>query len=320
MIASLQEIDRARTTPIESILDAHGVRLRGHVERIGPCPGRGGSDRFAVNARKGLFLCRGCGARGDAIALEQFLSGVNFGTAVGTLAGGASRPSGPTSHISDAAQRASKALDSATTTNDALALWNASGDPRGTVVEKYLRRRGLELDDDVATEALRFHSGICAMIALFRDIASDEMHAVSRTFLDRDGNKIGRKFLGPVGGCAIKLDPDDAVVGGLHIGEGVETCLAARQLGLRPAWALGSAGAIASFPVLNGIEALTILQEHDAASARAVEQCAARWHAAGREVLINEPIGGKDLNDRVEHDCESALVDSDALYHLVDHP
>jgi putative DNA primase/helicase len=144
---------------------------------------------------------------------------------------------------------------------------------------------------------IRWHPGISAMVALFRDIKSDGPRAVSRTFLDKDARKIERKFLGPVGGCAIKLDADDAVLGGLHVGEGVETCMAARQLGLRPTWALGSAGAIASFPILNGVECLTLLAEHDDASARAVEACAARWHAAGREVIINEAIGGKDLND-----------------------
>ena len=56
--------------------------------------------------------------------------------------------------------------------------------------------------------------------------------------------------MGPVGGAAIKLDADEDVLGGLHIGEGIETCMAARMLGLRPAWALGSAGEIAKFPVL----------------------------------------------------------------------
>ena len=144
---------------------------------------------------------------------------------------------------------------------------------------------------------LRWNPRLGAMIALFRNVLTDAPQAVSRTYLDREGRKLDRKFLGPVAGAAIKLDADDAVLDGLHIGEGVETCLAARQLGLRPTWALGSAGAIAAFPVLNGIEALTLLAEQDDASARAVEACAARWHAIGREVLINRAVGGKDLND-----------------------
>ena len=81
---------------------------------------------------------------------------------------------------------------------------------------------------------------------------------------------------GPVAGAAVKLDPDDGVTLGLVVAEGVETAMAARMLGYRPTWALGSAGAIASLPVLGGIEAITILGEADdgGANARAAEACA----------------------------------------------
>ena len=86
---------------------------------------------------------------------------------------------------------------------------------------------------------------------------------------------------------------------GLTIGEGIETALAGRQLGFRPAWAVGSAGAIAKFPVLPGIEALTILEEEDrnGTNASAVQECRARWTASDREVLSVEPIEGGDVND-----------------------
>jgi putative DNA primase/helicase len=180
---------------------------------------------------------------------------------------------------------------------DALTLWSASGPPRGTLVERYLNSRGLILSDDLAGDVLRWHPGIAAMIALFRNIQTNKPQAVSRTFLDRDGGKIKRMFKGPVGGAAVKLDADENVLNGLHVGEGVETCVAARQLGLRPVWALGSKHAIGNFAVLSGVEALTILVEPDAAAE--VEACANRWHAAGREVSINRAVGGKDLNDAV---------------------
>jgi hypothetical protein len=84
---------------------------------------------------------------------------------------------------------------------------------------------------------------------------------------------------------------DDDVEQGLVIGEGVETCLAARMLGLKPCWALGSAGAIKQFPVLGGIECLTILVDNDEADRGgrragpdAAAECSARWTAADREV------------------------------------
>jgi putative DNA primase/helicase len=182
---------------------------------------------------------------------------------------------------------------------DALQLWDESSDPRGTIAETYLSSRQLELGEDIAGSVLRWNARIGAMVALFRSIEGDDPRAVSRIFLDRDGRKIERKFLGQVGGAAIKLDADDTVTRGLHIGEGVETCLAARQLGLRPTWALGSASAIAAFPVLAGVECITLLAEHDDASTRAVEACATRWYLAGREVLVDKPVvaGAKDLND-----------------------
>jgi putative DNA primase/helicase len=184
----------------------------------------------------------------------------------------------------------------------ALAVWREAHSPQGTIAELYLSRRTLTLDDGRPQTVLRWHPGFGAMVALFRNVRTDEPQAVSRTFLDYKGRKFARKFLGPVGGAAIKMDPDDEVLGGLHIGEGLETCMAARQLGLRPTWALGSAGAVAAFPVLSGIETLTILAEHDEASARAVQACADRWLAAGRDVIVNEPIGGKDLNDSIRGD------------------
>jgi putative DNA primase/helicase len=187
--------------------------------------------------------------------------------------------------------------DNAKTTG-ALALWREGVDPRRTPVELYLNiERKLDLPADLCGDVLRWHAATSAMLALFRNILTDEPQAVSRTFLDAEGRKVGRKFLGPVAGAAVKLDPDESVLEGLHIGEGVETCLAARQLGLRPCWALGSAGAVAHLTVLAGVETLTLLRENDVASERACEVSAERWHAAGREVLIDYSLIGKDLND-----------------------
>jgi hypothetical protein len=188
----------------------------------------------------------------------------------------------------------------------ALAIWHEAQDPRGTIVERYLAGRGLELPIAVASEVLRFHprcpwetGAAPAVVALYRDIVTDQPAAIHRTALTADGQKLGRKMLGPVAGAAIKLDPDVHVSLGLVIGEGIETCLAARQIGFRPVWALGSAGAIGSFPVTPGLEALTILAEHDAANAKAVRACGERWSAAGREVIVVEPLSGKDVNDAI---------------------
>lgn len=199
----------------------------------------------------------------------------------------------------------------------AAGIWHDGRGPRGTIVQDYLASRCLDLPDDVAGHVLRFHPAcpwkdeetgrvitVPAMLALMRSIVTNEITAIQRTRLTADGRKIERRMLGIAAGAATKVDGDDAVTMGLAIGEGVETALAARQLGIRPAWALGSAGSIAAFPVLGGIEVLTVLAEHNkdgtpnAASKNAVADVGHRWHAAGRKVVVvDPPTGSTDVND-----------------------
>src|SRR6516164_10667651 len=66
--------------------------------------------------------------------------------------------------------------------------------------------------------------------------------------------------------AAIKLDPLGKQ---LAIGEGLETAMAARQLGYGPAWALGSVGAISRFPIIDCVKTLIILGERGDVSAQA---------------------------------------------------
>ncbi len=188
----------------------------------------------------------------------------------------------------------------------ALRFWNEARDPRGTVVANHLAPRGLTLPDDGAGDVLRFHPElkynsvfIGAMVALFRDIRTNEPCGIHRTFLDSAGRKLERRMLGRAKHAAIKLDADETVALGLIIGEGLETCLAARVAGFRPVWAVGSAGAIAAFPVLPGIESITILGEvgDGGANHRAAQACATRWIEAGQEAFIVAPLVGSDLND-----------------------
>jgi len=188
----------------------------------------------------------------------------------------------------------------------ALAIWNEARDPRGTLVERYLaERRGLRLPDEIAGDVIRFHPAlffegalVAGMVALFRDIRTDEPCGIHRVFLDGGGRKIERRMLGRAKDAAIKLDADDNVSLGLAVGEGIETCLAGWHLGLRPVWAIGSADAIKQFPVLPGIEAITVLGELNDGGANygASRACAARWMKAGKEAFRATPFKGDDLN------------------------
>jgi Toprim domain len=192
----------------------------------------------------------------------------------------------------------------------AVKIWNAGQDPRGTLAEKYLRQtRKLDLPDDLAGTVLRFHprcpwrnentghtERVPALIAAFRSIEDDSITGIHRIALNPDGSKRGRMMLGPVRRAAVKLD--QTVGDELVIGEGIETCMAARQLGLSGSvWALGSVGAITFFPVLQGIPRLTLLAETGEASEKAIRVCRLRWSRAGRRTRTARSTVGSDFND-----------------------
>jgi putative DNA primase/helicase len=185
----------------------------------------------------------------------------------------------------------------------ALKIWSESRSPVGSIVAHYLREyRGLVLEDGAAN-VIRFHGSLYfdqgtrlpGMVCLLRDIVTDEPCGIHRTFLDRKtGEKIDRRMLGIARGAAIKLEQ---VGSKLTIGEGVETALSGRAAGFGPVWALGSSGAVRSFPLVKSVAELTILEENDPTSQRDVETCARRYLAAGKPVNIVTPDIGNDLND-----------------------
>jgi len=193
----------------------------------------------------------------------------------------------------------------------ATKIWNEADDPRGTIGEQYLASRLLGLPDNIAGAVLRFHAAcpwrdentgntirVPALIAAFRSVDDHNITAVHRIALNCDGTKLGRRMLGIVHRSAVMLQAPrgDEIV----IGEGIETCMAAMQLGFTPAWALGSVGAISFFPVLEGVKQLTVLGEAGDASARAVQFCGRRWRRAGRRVRVVMPDdGNSDLNDEL---------------------
>jgi len=140
----------------------------------------------------------------------------------------------------------------------------------------------------------------CLLVA-YRSLDTDEITGISRILVDEPERwpKTQRKMLGVVRLAAAKLAP---VTDTLAVAEGVETALAANLLGYGPTWALGSAGAVASLPVLPDVERLILIAENDesGASRKATERCASRWLRAGRTVSRVWPDQEcSDLNDEL---------------------
>lgn len=141
-------------------------------------------------------------------------------------------------------------------------------------------------------------------MALVTDVRDpDRWLTLHRTWIGTDGRKADveppRLLLAghPKAGGVIRLWSDDWVTTGLGIAEGIETALTLAR-GFTPVWSVIDAGNLAAFPVLPGIEALTIAVDHDAAGLKAFKTVAGRWHAAGREVRkVLVPSPGADLND-----------------------
>jgi putative DNA primase/helicase len=144
-----------------------------------------------------------------------------------------------------------------------LDLWDEAQPIGGTLGERYLHGRCLVLPRGAE---MRFHPQCprerdCqpAVVMLMRDIITNEPHAIQRRFLRADGSKDGPAMsLGPTKGTAWKLTPDEDVTTGLGIAEGHADALAALNDGFAPMWATAGTPGMAAFPVLNGVEALTI--------------------------------------------------------------
>lgn len=182
----------------------------------------------------------------------------------------------------------------------------------GTVAADYLQHRACALPHPEGD--LRWHpelhhpSGHAGpgLVALVTDAVTAEPLTVHRTWVAADGT--GKAAIDkprllwpglPKAGGVVRLWPDPEVITGLCLGEGLETVLTA-ALGFGHAWSAIDAGNLAVLPVLDGIESLTIVADHDEPGIKAADALGQRWLAAGREVRVwCSDRCDEDLNDVV---------------------
>jgi Toprim domain len=194
----------------------------------------------------------------------------------------------------------------------ALQLWDERQPFRGSPAETYLRdTRGLGawLDAFNLDQSIGFHPAcpfdkdrLPCMVALVRNIQTDEPQAIHRTALKLGPKpeRIDRPSYGPIAGGAIKLSPDDEVTHGLLIGEGIETVLSASLLlKVKPCWSVLSRSGIAKFPILAGVECVTIAVDNDKSGdgQRDAAKLVERLVGAGVEAITTQTNLAKDFND-----------------------
>jgi putative DNA primase/helicase len=192
--------------------------------------GTKGSIAVGIAGRKaGLWYDHENGEGGDLFRLIQCVHRCSFGEAI-LYAKQFLEGASPAAHRSPRATVKSISPDRETATAYALNLFGEGRPIADTPAARFLDWRGtLESAFEAGDEVLRFHPNApfgkgtrCpCMLALLRDIITDEPRAVLRTALDHDlmeaicqtsfasfkeaGGKIARMTLGPKTGTAIKL-------------------------------------------------------------------------------------------------------------------
>lgn len=218
------------------------------------------------------------------------------------------RPSAPPQRRQEAKPQRDQSRRNAFIQKIWLQTWN-SGTVAAPELRRWLQARGID-DTKLDLERLplrwsprcpRERETAPAMIALMTNPVTVEPCGLHRTFLLPDGSGKApvnpvRQTLGRVG--IIRLSPDDEVELGLGICEGIETGLSLMAAGWRSIWACGPLDILRDFPVLGGIECLTIFADPKPNEVEGARACAARWKGAGREVRVYAPpLKDGDWND-----------------------
>ncbi|SHF01822.1 Zinc-binding domain of primase-helicase [Kaistia soli DSM 19436] len=162
-------VEEARAVSIDTEVSRRGLKLMRHgSELVGPCPVCGGRDRFSVNLRKGVFMCRQGGVAGDVIALVEYLDATDFLGACETLTGrpppkGESRGPDPEELARREALRLAAEAERERGERDyreeerarMWRLWTAAAAVTdGSPVDRYLERRRLPLMRGVALKVI----------------------------------------------------------------------------------------------------------------------------------------------------------------------
>jgi phage/plasmid primase-like uncharacterized protein len=292
-------IEQARAVRIEDEVARRGIKLRGTMDRCGPCPRCGGTDRFAINTRKQCWNCRGCARGGDVVNLVQHLDQCSFAAAVETLAG-EPRLKQPTLAAPTSAKPKTDEEYERAQHRKAAWLWQQRQPIFGSIAETYLcSRRGITCPLPATLGYLAptkpgHHPALIAAFDLAEEIepgrlaTTPRVEAVHLTLLRPDGS--GKADVDPnkimVGGSLrlpIVLAPLNDLFG-LAICEGIENGLTVHQATDLGVWCAASASHMPALAaaIPRDAEAITIYADDDKAGRKGALDLAEALHARRR--------------------------------------
>jgi hypothetical protein len=291
-------VERARAVRIDSEVALRGVNLRPNGKQLsGPCPACGGDDRFNVDPRKNLWICRGCRVGGDSIKLVQHLDGCSFAAAVELLVSDERQNLAHAPGLADLQRIA--AMQERRQRQKAAELWAKRLPIVGTLAERYLFWRcGGEYFPATLGYLPQHQAHPPAMVAAFGFAdepapgviaAPEAVTGIHITHLTPEGRKIegrAKVMLGPSAGLPIVIAPANDLLG-MAVTEGIEDALVVHQSTGLGVWA---AGASTRMPALAAVmpsyvECVTVYA-HDDTGAGYARELAAALDKRGFEVRL----------------------------------
>ena len=185
-------------------------------------------------------------------------------------------------------------------------LWSKAVDPKKTLIEKYLLKRGITIPIPPSIKFLAEcgHSpsgdSFPVMVAKATNGINDEPLALHRTYLKSDGSgkadvNPNKMILGQVNGLGIYLAPLDKV---MAVTEGIENALTIYQeTGISTVAALSAVG-IENLVLPPQVKEIIICADNDPVGIKSANIAAKKWSQENRRVKIaTVPENGHDFND-----------------------
>jgi phage/plasmid primase-like uncharacterized protein len=257
----------------------------------GKCPSCGYQTGFTLQEKDGrkLVYCHAGGCNQEELIKTLSEQGL-WNSSFPSIAANVAKPAKPDDKTSWLAE----------------SLWLKSQNATNTLVQVYLKSRGIEI---AVPDAIRFlpeaRYEVGQVYPVMLSSVTDWMgnfKAVHRTFLAWEGagkaNVVApKKSLGPIRGSSVHLTkPDRTIV----VTEGIETGLSVLQAMSMPTWAALSTGGMVSLilPPLPLACEVIIAADPDPPGRKAALTAAEKWHKEGRKVTIASPTTlGMDFNE-----------------------